>query len=143
MTPRDVTIYAAVGLSVWLNGAVTFRLGGRFLFENGPGVTAAVAVVIALLVCLAFRATLAWRKGPANQAVTVAVIMALPGLFGEALRQLAFHWATGLAVATAPTFAAVILFGNGVLLTYAVILQRRGERLTATSAPEGLDHRRP
>jgi len=74
-----------------------------------------------------FRTAMAWRKAPASQAVTIAVIMALPGLFGEAIRQLLFGWATGLATPTAPVFAATIFFGNGVLLTYAVIKQQRGD----------------
>jgi len=125
MTRRDVAIYAAAGFSVWLNGAVTFRLGGRFLFESGPWVTVLVAVVIAALVCLIFRTAMVWRKAPASQAVTVA--MALPGLFGEAARQLVFGWATGLPASAQPAFAAVMLFGNAVLLTYAVVRARRAE----------------
>jgi hypothetical protein len=126
MSNRDLLIYAAVGLSVWLNGAVTFRLGGCFLFENGPLVSVIVGLVIAALVCVAFRATLAWRKGRPSDAVTVAVVMALPGLFAETARQIVFPWATGLAVQIAPTFDAVIFFGNAVLLTYALIVARRG-----------------
>ncbi len=127
MSNRDLLIYAAVGLSVWLNGAVTFRLAGRFLFENGPLVCVIVGLVIAALVCVAFRATLAWRKGRSSDAVTVAVVMALPGLFAETARQVVFPWATGLAIQFAPTFDAVIFFGNAVLLTYALFVARRGE----------------
>jgi len=125
MTRRDVAIYAAAGFSVWLNGAVTFRLGGRFLFESGPWVTVLVAVVIAALVCLIFRTAMVWRKAPASQAVTVAVLMALPGLFGETARQAVFPWATGLRADEAASFAAVIFFGNAVLLTYALMVSRR------------------
>lgn len=125
MSRQDMLIYAVAGLVVWLNGAVAFRLGGRILFESGPLVTAFVAVVIAFLVCAAFRLAMDWRKTSASQAVTVAVVMALPGLFGEAARQLVFRWATGLTVDVAPTFAAVIFFGNAVLLTYAVIRSRQ------------------
>jgi hypothetical protein len=126
MSRRDAVIYAVAGLSIWLHGAVAFRLGGKVLFENGPLVVVLVAVAVAALVCLAFRATMTWRKGRPADAVTIAVIMALPGLFGEVARQLVFVWATGLPIAAAPTFAAVILFGNGVLLTYAVMITRRG-----------------
>lgn len=127
MTRKDTAIYVIGGLSVWLNGAVTFRLGGRFLFENGPWVTALVGIVIAALVCLIFRAAMDWRKAPAAEAVTVAVLMALPGLFGEAARQLVFGWATGLPPSAQPDFAAVILFGNAVLLSYALV-RSRGRR---------------
>jgi hypothetical protein len=53
--------------------------------------------------------------------------MALPGLFAETLRQIVFPWATGLAVQIAPAFAAVIFFGNAALLTYALVVARRGD----------------
>ena len=82
MSRRDAVIYALAGLGIWLNGAVSFRLGGTLLFHNGPLVIAAVAAGVAILVCLAFRVTFAWRKGRRSQAVTAAVLMALPGLFG-------------------------------------------------------------
>jgi hypothetical protein len=119
ITTKNLAIYAFIGLSVWLNGAVTFRLGGKMLFENGPLVAAASAVGIALAVCLTLRATMGWRKAQAAQSLPIAVVMALPGLFGEAARQLAFHWATGLQPQTQPAFVAAIFFGNAVLLTYA------------------------
>lgn len=128
MRTRDLLIYAAVGLSVWLNGAVTFRIAGRALFQSGPLVTALVAVVIAIAVCVAYRATMAWRGGRPRDALTICVVMALPGLFAEALRQLVFHWATGLPDQTAPVFNAVIFFGNGALLTYALILSRHADQ---------------
>jgi hypothetical protein len=112
MSRRDAVIYAVAGLAIWLNGAVSFRLGGRILFDNGPLVT----------VIVAFRATMAWRKGRASDAVTIAVLMALPGLFGETARQIVFPWATGLPVTHAPAFAAVIVFGNAVLLSYALVV---------------------
>jgi hypothetical protein len=128
VSTRDLVIYALAGLGVWLNGAITFHLGGKLLFQHGPALTAVVALVIAVLVCAAFRFAMTWRKAQASQAVTVAVAMALPGLFGEAARQLVFPWATGLRPEDASTFAAVIFFGNGVLLAYAVLVARRPAR---------------
>lgn len=123
MTPlsnRDILIYAAIGFSVWLNGALTFRLGGRAMFENGPWVSLLAAFAIAVAVCLIYRSTMRWRKTARTQAVPVAVLMLLPGLFGEAARQLAFSWATGLKPGSQPVFAATILFGNAALLAYAL-----------------------
>jgi len=120
MSRRDTVIYALIGLSVWLNGAISFRLGGRLLFEHGPLVAAASALGVAVAVCLTLRATMAWRKAPASQSLAIAVVMALPGLFGEAVRQLVFTWATGLQPQTQPVFVAAIFFGNAVLLTYAL-----------------------
>jgi hypothetical protein len=125
LTNRDMAIYAAIGLGVWLNGAVTFRLGGAFLFEGGPWISAAVAVFIAVAVCLIFRSTMRWRGTRESEALTVAISMALPGLFGEAARQSVFHWATGLPVDVAPRFSAIMFLGNGVLIAYALFRARR------------------
>ena len=36
LSDRDILIYAAIVYSVWLNGALTFWLGGTALFENLP-----------------------------------------------------------------------------------------------------------
>ncbi len=120
LSNRDILIYAAIGFSVWLNGALTFWLGGTALFESGPLVSVLSAIGIAVAVCLVLRGTMRWRKGDPAQSVTVAVVMALPGLFGEAARQLVFPAATGLQPDTQPAFAAAIFFGNGVLLVYAL-----------------------
>jgi len=129
ITTKNLVIYAVAGLGAWLNGAVSFRLGGKMLFENGPLIAGVSAIGIAVAVCLVLRFAMAWRKAPDTQAVTIAVIMALPGLFGEAARQLVFGWATGLDASAQPAFIASILFGNGVLLTYAAI-----KTLRATAA---------
>lgn len=125
LSGKDLLIYSAIGFSVWLSGALEFRFAGGALFESGALVALLSAVFIAVGVCLIFRTTMRWRKSPESQAVTVAVTMALPGLFGEAARQLLFGWMTGLAPRTQPVFAATIFFGNAVLLTYAIIRQRR------------------
>ena len=128
LSDKDIIIYAAIGFSVWLNGAVTFRFGGRTLFESGPWVTALAAIFIAVAVCLIFRSTMRWRKTDETLAVPVAVVMGLPGLFGEGLRQLLFGWATGLRIETAPVFAATLFFGNACLLAFAMVKARRAWR---------------
>ncbi|HEX4105651.1 MAG TPA: DUF5367 family protein [Rhizomicrobium sp.] len=117
---RDALIYAAIGLGVWLNGALTFRLGGAFLFESGLAMSVAVAIFISLAVCFIFRSTMRWRGTKESEALTVAIIMLLPGLFGEAARQSVFGWATGLDASAAPRFSAIMFLGNAVLIAYAL-----------------------
>ena len=125
MTYRETAIYALAGFSVWLSGAFTFRLGGRFLFENGPVVRVLSTVAIAAIVCFVLRAAMNWRGAAASQAVEVAVAMITPGLFGEVARLSMFGWATGLHAETAAPFAAVMIFSTAVLLVYAVTVARR------------------
>jgi hypothetical protein len=125
MTLRETATYALLGFGVWLSGAFSFRLGGRYLFENGPVVLAASAVAIAVAVCVVLTTVMSWRKAPASQAVEIAVVMITPGLFGETVRLLAFPWATGLRAETAGPFGAAMIFGTAVLLVFAVVLTRR------------------
>jgi hypothetical protein len=126
MTKRETAIYALAGFSVWLSGAFTFRLGGRFLFENGPLVLMLSTITIAATVCFVLRSAMGWRKAAPSQAVEIAVVMITPGLFGEVVRLSMFGWATGLHPETAAPFAAVMIFSTAVLLVYAVMVARRG-----------------
>ena len=128
MTARETVILGLLGFGIWLSGAITFRFGGGLLFENGPGILALSAAGIALTVCLLLKSIMDWRKAPASQSVTVAVIMTLSGLFGDVVYVLGFHRITGLSQVTAGSYAAVILFGTAVLFAYALIRQTRAAR---------------
>jgi hypothetical protein len=127
MASRDTALYALIGFLVWLSGAVLFRLSGALLFENGPFVLAAAALGIAASVCLLLKATMDWRKAPASDAVRVAVVMALPGLFADVAYILAFRQLSGLQPITAGPYAALIIFGNACLLAFA-LWRARGAR---------------
>ena len=124
MTQRETTLYALVGFGVWLSGAVMFRLGGKLLFESGPWVLLASAIGIALSVCFLLKATMDWRKAARADAVTIAVVMGLPGLLGDVVYVLWFPQITGLSPLTAGPYAALIIFGNAALLGYALFRAR-------------------
>ena len=124
MTPRETALLALLGFGIWLSGAVMFRFGGAIMFENGPWILAASGVGVALSVCLLLKTTMDWRKiGPA-QSVPVAVVMTLPGLFGDVAYILAFSRITGLRPETAGPYAAVVIFGTAALYLYALFRAR-------------------
>ena len=125
MPRRDLIILGLLGLGIWLNGAVMFRFGGAMMFESGPLALLLSALAIALAVCLLLRSIMSWRKVAPVEAVTAAVILIVPGLFGDVAYILNFSALTGLQPVTAGPFAAVLIFGTAVLLTYAVMLARR------------------
>lgn len=120
MPSRDVPLYALLGFLVWLSGAVMFRLGGKLMFESGPLILLASAVGIALSVCLLLKATMDWRKADAAESVAIAVVMGLPGLFGDVAYVVFFPQITGLNPLTAGPYAALIIFGNACLLSFAL-----------------------
>lgn len=124
MTTRQMIILGLLGFSVWLNGAVMFRFGGALMFESGPLALALSGLAIGLSVCVLLRSIMSWRKVAAADAVTAAVILILPGLFGDVAYVLNFSAITGLQTTTAGPFAAVLVFGTAVLLAYALWLAR-------------------
>ena len=124
MTTRQMIILGLLGFGVWLNGAVMFRFGGALMFESGPLALALSGLAIGLSVCVLLRSIMSWRKVAGADAVTAAVILILPGLFGDVAYILHFGAITGLQTTTAGPFAAVLIFGTAVLLAYALWLAR-------------------
>jgi hypothetical protein len=125
MARKDVAIFAGVGFVVWLSGVFLFRLGGRLMLESGPLVLLASALGVAASVCFLLKATMDWRKARVSDAVSIAVVMALPGLFGDSLYVPAFSAVTGAPVADTGAFAGLIIFGNAALLAYALFRARQ------------------
>lgn len=125
MSLKETLILAALGFGIWLNGAVMYRFGGAMMFESGPVALLLSALAIAVAVCLLLKSVMGWRKIAPDQAVTVATIMILPGLFGDVVYILNFAGFTGLQPVTAGPFAAVLVFGTAVLMAYALVLARR------------------
>ena len=120
LSPRQMAIFALSGLAVWITGAVMFRFGGHLMFESGPWMVFVSAVGIAISVCLLLNAAMVWQGALSIQALSVATVMALPGLFGDVGYVFAFPAMTGLQPLTVAPFAAVVIFGNAVLLAYAL-----------------------
>jgi hypothetical protein len=124
MTRREMMILGLLGFGVWLNGAVMFRFGGTMMFESGPVALGLSGLAIGVSVCVLLRSIMSWRKVAPSEAVSAAVILILPGLFGDVAYILKFSLLTGLRPETAGPFAAVLIFGTAVLLAYALWLAR-------------------
>jgi hypothetical protein len=125
MSQRETAFLALLGFVIWLQGAVTFHFAGALLLEHGLPILALVGVVVAVSICVLLTTIMGWRKLPAAQSVTVAVVMLLPGLFGDVVYVLAFNRLTGLQPASVGAFAAVMLFGTAVLLAFALVRAAR------------------
>ncbi len=125
MRRGDFVIFGLIGFGVWISGAIMFRVGGRLMFDSGPWILVATGVGIAVSVCLLLNAVMAFRKAPRDQSLVIAVAMALPGLFGDVGYILAFNPITGLSPTIVGPFAAVVVFGNAILLAYAMARTHR------------------
>ncbi len=125
MLRRETALLALLGFVIWLQGAVTFHFAGALLLEHGLPILALVGLVVAVSICVLLTTIMGWRKLPAAQSVTVAVVMLLPGLFGDVVYVLAFSRLTGLQPASVGAFAAVMLFGTAALLAFALVRAAR------------------
>ena len=131
MSRREAALLALIGFVIWLSGAVGFRFAGALMFESGLPMLLLSAGSVAVSVCLLLNAVMAWRKAARAQALTIAVVMTLPGLFGDVAYILNFSGLTGLRAATAGPFAAVLIFGTAVLLGFALLRAAAGGGRTA------------
>jgi len=84
MKPYDKLFFALTGLAFWVAGTILYRFRGPQVFESSnqrywinfvltPVVTAVVGILI-----------LKWQHAPAAQWASAALLIALPGMFGEA-----------------------------------------------------------
>jgi len=84
MKPFDKLLFPLLGLAFWVAGTILYEFRGHFVFESGsqrywinfvltPVVTAAMCIFI-----------LKWRQTPAADWTSAALLIALPGMFGEA-----------------------------------------------------------
>jgi hypothetical protein len=84
MKMNDKLLFVLFGAAFWVVGTVFYQLRGPQVFESGsqrywinfvltPIVTAAICMII-----------LRWRQVPAADWASAALLIALPGMFGEA-----------------------------------------------------------
>jgi Family of unknown function (DUF5367) len=84
MKPVDKLLFPLLGLALWVAGTILYEFRGHHVFEGSdqrywinfvltPVVTAAICILI-----------LKWRHIPHMDWASAALLIALPGMFGEA-----------------------------------------------------------
>jgi hypothetical protein len=84
MKPWDKLLFPIIGILFWVAGTILYEYRGHRIFEAGdqrywmnfvvtPVVTAAICILI-----------LKWRHTPPAEWALAALLIALPGMFGEA-----------------------------------------------------------
>src|SRR5262245_31026438 len=96
-----------LGVVLWAGGTLLYRNLGTMLFESGLIVYWTNFAVTVVAFCAVFMQSASRRKIPREHWPTTALLMAVPGLFGEAITLLQFAAILpALRTETAASYAA-------------------------------------
>jgi hypothetical protein len=127
MKMHDKLLLALFGLAFWVIGTGWYQMSGPHVFEAGsqrywinfivtPVVTAAICVLI-----------LKWRQIPATEWAAAALLIALPGMFGEAALLSDFaRFMPRMRLETAGKYGAFLFASYALFLVIAEIVTIRG-----------------
>jgi len=129
MTTQDRVLFGLFGAAFWVVGTIWYELRGPHVFEAGtqrywinfvvtPIVTAAVCILI-----------LKWRHVAAADWASAALLIALPGMFGEAALLSDFaRFMPRMHPETAGRYGAFLFASYALFLTIAEIVTLRAGR---------------
>lgn len=125
MTTREQVLLLAAGLLMWAVGTLYFGQRGQALLATaGRFWTAAILTAMASAAgCLAL---LYWRQVPPRDWAAAALLLAIPGLFGEvAALSFAKSLLPRLETTSMGRYAALLFLAYGVVLSLAEIVSLR------------------
>jgi len=126
MRPFDKLLFLMLGAAFWVVGTILYEFRGHQIFETSslrywinfiltPVMTAAACVLI-----------LKWRHTPLSDWASAALLIALPGMFGEALLLSCFATLMpSMRPATAGRYGAFLFATYAMFLTIAEIVTLR------------------
>lgn len=126
MRNRDISILLAFGLAFWIVGTLWFERTGPRVFETTAArywanffITPVVSTVGCILI-------LRWRHIPASAWTTAILLIALPGMFGEAILLSNFsRLMPGMQQASAGKYGAFLFATYALVITIAEIVTLR------------------
>jgi hypothetical protein len=126
MKPFDKLLLPLLGVAFWVGGTILYELRGHHVFEGSdqgywinfiltPVVTAAICILI-----------LKWRHTPPTDWASAALLIALPGMFGEAALLSRFAvFMPRMRPETAGRYGAFLFATYALFLTIAEIVTMR------------------
>lgn len=83
MKPYDKVLLLLIGIAFWVGGTILYRYRGHQLFEGsdlGYWINFVLTPVVTTAICILI---LKWRDVPRADWGSAALLLALPGMFGE------------------------------------------------------------
>ena len=128
MKPFDKLLFPLIGLAFWVGGTILYEFRGKYIFEGSnlrywinfvltPVVTTAICILI-----------LKWRHTPVTDWASAALLIALPGMFGEAVLLSRFAvFMPRMRPETAGRYGAFLFATYALFLTIAEIVSARAD----------------
>jgi Family of unknown function (DUF5367) len=126
MHTYDKWLFLLFGAAFWVIGTIFYELRGAHILESTSqrywinfGLTPIFTAVICILI-------LRWRNVPAAEWASAALLIALPGMFGEAVLLSRFGaFMPGMHAETAGKYGAFLFASYALFLTIAEIVTLR------------------
>lgn len=126
MKPFDKVLFVLLGLVFWIVGTVLYEFRGPHVFESTPQrywTNFVLTPVFTTLICVLL---LKWRQTPAADWAFAALLIALPGMFGEAVLLSRFaELMPGMRPESAGRYGAFLFATYALFLTVAEIVTFR------------------
>ena len=119
----DKSVFLLFGAAFWVIGTIWYELRGPHVFESGNlryWINFAITPIVTAVICILL---LRWRHVAATEWASAALLIALPGMFGEAV--LLSRFATFMPrmhPETAGKYGAFLFASYAVFLTIAEIV---------------------
>ena len=131
MKPIDTWLFLLCGLAFWVAGTILYEYRGVHVFE-GPGqrywINFAITPIATAAACVLL---LKWREVPAADWASAGLLIALPGMFGEAVLLSDFaRFMPRMQPATAGRYGAFLFASYAVFLTIAEVVTLRAARVS-------------
>ena len=129
MTMQDKSLFAFFGAAFWVVGTIFFELRGPHVFESGNlryWINFVLTPIFSAAICILL---LRWRHVPDTDWASAALLIALPGMFGEAAILSHFsRFMPRMHPETGGRYGAFLFASYALFLTIAEIVTMRASR---------------
>jgi hypothetical protein len=128
MNRAEIALLLASGIAIWILGTIYFSLRGQPILETTPmryWLSFALTPVLSAILCICILKLL---HIPAPQWTSAMLLLALPGMIGEAI--LLTHFATfmpRLQIASSGKYGAMLFAAYAVALGFAEAVTLRAQ----------------
>lgn len=126
MTSHDKLLFALFGAAFWVVGTIWYEFRGPHVFETSSlryWINFAVTPIVSTVICVFL---LKWRHVPPADWALASLLIALPGMFGEAVLLSRFStFMPRMHPGTAGKYGAFLFASYAVFLTIAEIVTLR------------------
>jgi hypothetical protein len=123
MTTHDKLLFGLFGAAFWVVGTIWYEFRGPHVFETSSfryWINFAITPMLSAAVCIVL---LKWRQVPAADWASAALLIALPGMFGEAVLLSRFStFMPRLHPETGGKYGAFLFASYALFLTIAEIV---------------------